>query len=127
MTLDHRLQSARISAQRSRTKQVIVGRRNRLRLVCSSRSGLSERRMLAVSRQQIHPRNVIAGNQTLNLIENCRGIERAQLWLQSMSLEPHSMPVGLARLRSARLSHVGATAATERHKLADVKAHCVGD
>src|SRR5258706_16207836 len=83
--------------------------------------------MLTVARQQVHSRHVITGNQPLNLIQNCRRIERAQLRLQSLSIKPHRMTVGLARLRSARLSHVSMRSAAEWHELVYVETHGVSD
>src|SRR5580704_5838667 len=83
--------------------------------------------MLAVARQQIHAGHVISRNQPLNLIQNRSRIERAHLRLQSVSLKPYRVTVGLARLRSARLPHVGMRSAAKRYKLADVEAHSVRD
>src|SRR6202041_682731 len=81
--------------------------------------------MLAIARQQIHAGHVISRNQPLNLIQNRSRIERAHLRLQSMSLKPYRVTVGLARLRSARLPHVRMRSAAKRYKLADVEAHSV--
>src|SRR5258708_2395302 len=127
VALAYRIQGARITSQRSGTKEIIVCRRNGFRFVPGSRAAVGERRMLTVTRQQIHAGNVIARNQPLNFIQHCRGIKWAQLWLQSLSLKPHCMTVGLARLRSARLSHVSMRAAAEWHELVYVETHGVSD
>src|SRR5437764_15329733 len=83
--------------------------------------------MLAVTRQKIRAHNVIRRNQTLNLVENGHGVERAQFRFEPLHLKPHGMSVDFARLRSARLSHVGACASAEWNQLANLEAHAVGD
>src|SRR5271166_6392291 len=59
--------------------------------------------------------------------QNCRRIERAKLRLKRVRLEPHRMPVGLARLRSARLPHVSMRSTAKGHEFANVKTHSVCD
>jgi hypothetical protein len=115
VTLHYRLQCARITSQRSRSKEIVVRRGDTMLPMCRSRSSLRQRCMLAVARQQIHPGHVIPGYQSLNFIQNRGWIKRAELRLQSMSLKPHRVTIRLARLRPPRLSHVGMRAATEGH------------
>src|SRR6202521_6259565 len=95
-----------------------------------SRAGpaLGERRMLAVSSQKIDAGDAIAGNQSLDLVENRHRVEWTQLRLQSLRLKPNGVTVGLSRLSTPRLPHVCADAtAPERHQFANLKTHGVGD
>ena len=44
-----------------------------------------------------------------------------------LASKPHRVPIGFARLRSARLAHVRASSATEGNQFADVESHGVSD
>ena len=54
------------------------------------------------------PRDVVARNQPLNFIQHGHRIVWAHLGLEVVRRKPHGVAVGFARLRSARLAHVGA-------------------
>ncbi len=84
-------------------------------------------RVLVVAGQQVDPRNVVARNQALNLVQNGGRLEGTHLRLQTVGLEPNRMAVGFARLCPARLAHIGALAGSEWDQLADIKSHGFGD
>ena len=90
----------------------------------SRRCGLQ---MLIVAAEKLKAQQVVAGDEALNLVENCERIERAELRFEVVGGEPDGVTVGLAGLCATGLAHVGANAFAEGHECANVRAHLVGD
>src|SRR5271157_6219978 len=91
-----------------------------------TRPALGNLKMLIFARQHIDPRNIglrnmVPGNHALDFIENRHGVEGCHLRLQVVRFEPNRVTVRLARLRAARLAHVGMCPASERHQSAYVE------
>ena len=83
--------------------------------------------VLVVAAEKLETQQIVAGHEALNLVEDCKRIERAQLRLEVVGGEPDGVTVGLAGLRAAALAHVGAEAFAEGNERAHVRAHLVGD
>src|SRR6266403_165217 len=113
----------RVPSQRSGTKQIIVRWNDQRRIVQRARPAVCNLGVLIVASQQIDSRDIVSGNDSLNLIKNCNWIKWCQPGLEVMRFEPDGMTVGLTGLRSASLSHVGARSAAERHKVRQMESH----
>jgi hypothetical protein len=88
--------------------------------------------VLCIPREQLQPKQTVAGDEALNLVEDRGGIEGAQARFEVVGGEPDGVAVGLAGLRATALAHVGAGAPgirgpAEGDELAHVCAHLVGD
>ena len=64
--------------------------------------------MLVVAAEKLQAKQVVAGNETLDLVEDGPGIEGGELGLEVVGGEPDGVTVGLAGLRAAALAEVGA-------------------
>src|ERR1700758_4513669 len=79
VTFHHRFQGAGKLSQGARSEQTVIGRDNQISLLQSARTAFRQGRVFAVAGEKIHARYVVAGDEALNLVENCHGIQWAQL------------------------------------------------
>ncbi len=81
-----------------------------------------------VAREKIDAIELVAGNEALDFVEDGERIEGAEFGFKAVGFKPDSVPVGLARLRAARLAKIASGAAFAKgNKRADVDAHGAGE
>src|SRR5665213_1457174 len=123
------VQRGRVAAEGAGGEECVAGGKDEIAAGCLDldkvRGGGCE--VLVVTGEQLQARERVAGNESLDLVENGHGIEGAEARLKVVRGEPDGMAVGLAGLRAAGLAHISAKAGAEGNERADIRADFVGE
>ena len=118
-----------VAAQCTRGEERVVRGQDEIAAVADLDERCSGGRLqvLVVAAEKLQAKQIVAGDEALDLVEDREGIEGAELGLEVVGGEPDGVTVGLAGLRAAGLAHVGAEAFAEGDECLHIRAHLVGD
>jgi hypothetical protein len=85
-----------------------------------------------VASEEIDAVESVAGNETLDFVENGKRIEGAEFGLKAVGFKPDGVPIGFAGLRAAGLAEIGGGATrisvlAKGDERADIDAHAAGE